>query len=151
MKINDKVRELRLAHPDWTLIQIGSCVGVTKQRIEQILSELKLPTKRPGWGELPNCAVCGKKVNYKQGIYCSRACSKIGRKVEMVEQQCDYCGKHFFRKASVVRAKGRWNYRHAFCNHFCQGHYLVPKGSWGFAPGALVALGDIIQDRIPDG
>ena len=146
MKTKDRVRELRLAHPDWTLIQIGKSVGASKQWAWQALSELGLATKRPSYGERPNCAVCGTKVKHKDGTYCSRACCKIGRKPKMVEQQCDWCGKHFSRQAHVVRAKKRRNYRYTFCNHSCHSHYFA-IGSHGFASGALVALGEIIQAR----
>ena len=45
----DRVALLRKSHPDWTLERIGTEVGITKERVRQLLNILGLPTRRVGW------------------------------------------------------------------------------------------------------
>jgi len=39
-----RVAELRAAHPGWTLAEIAGEVGVTRERVRQLLVALRLPT-----------------------------------------------------------------------------------------------------------
>ena len=41
----ERVAELRETHPDWTLTRIATEVGVTKERVRQLLVRLGLPTR----------------------------------------------------------------------------------------------------------
>ena len=40
-----RVADLRKSHPDWTLQRIGNTVGVTKERVRQLLKLQGLPTR----------------------------------------------------------------------------------------------------------
>jgi len=39
------VANLRRTHPDWTLLHIATEVGISKERVRQLLVKLGLPTK----------------------------------------------------------------------------------------------------------
>jgi len=39
------VATLRRTHPDWTLLRIATEVGLTKERVRQLLVKLGLPTR----------------------------------------------------------------------------------------------------------
>ena len=39
------IAELRETHPDWTLTRIATEVGVTKERVRQLLVKQGLPTR----------------------------------------------------------------------------------------------------------
>lgn len=41
----ERVSELRIAHPDWTLQKIADGVGITKERVRQLLVLQGLPTR----------------------------------------------------------------------------------------------------------
>ena len=41
-----RVVTLRTTYPDWTLQKIGDNVGLTKERVRQLLVQEGLPTKR---------------------------------------------------------------------------------------------------------
>ena len=41
-----KVASLRNNHPEWTLQQIADEVGISRERVRQLLVKLGLPTKR---------------------------------------------------------------------------------------------------------
>jgi len=41
----NKVALLRKSHPDWTLKRIADDIGITKERVRQLLVILGLPTK----------------------------------------------------------------------------------------------------------
>jgi DNA-directed RNA polymerase sigma subunit (sigma70/sigma32) len=49
-----KVADLRIAHPDWTLREIGRAVGITPERVRQLLVVQRLRTtsnpRRYRWG-----------------------------------------------------------------------------------------------------
>ena len=45
-KNRKRVVNLRTAYPDWTLQRIGDSVGLTKERVRQLLVQEGLPTKR---------------------------------------------------------------------------------------------------------
>jgi len=41
----ERVPNLRKAHSDWTLARIATEIGITKERVRQILVKLGLPTR----------------------------------------------------------------------------------------------------------
>ena len=41
----ERVANLRKAHSDWTLARIATEIGITKERVRQILVKLGLPTR----------------------------------------------------------------------------------------------------------
>ena len=53
MTARDKVIALRKEHPEWMLRQVGDGVGVTRERVRQILKEEGIPKKKiysKNWG-----------------------------------------------------------------------------------------------------
>ena len=73
-----------------------------------------------------DCKVCGKTVTKRRGVssrkqplYCSMACSFIGRKTK-VEVTCPGCGKITLKHPSRISDGS-----HQFCNQTCYRHNRI--------------------------
>src|SRR3990172_5421896 len=102
---------LRRTNPCATLEQIAVKIGVTRQRVEQILRRASLPTKH--WIKPKNnyeCPGCRKPLRRLT----SRCPCLIGTFV------CDICGKEIQRRVSFQRALFKRGYKHIFCSEACR-------------------------------
>lgn len=97
-------RGLNLIHsnPVMPYTDIAKAVGITRERVRQILKDNGLFTVRNGIIIEKKCPVCGKVMSgTKSQLYvnCSVECARasINKKVLLI---CDNCGKYFFRKLS---------------------------------------------------
>ncbi len=128
----DKVVALREAHPNMRAIEMAKTLGVTRERVRQILFRAGLPTQtlrnpRP----MPTCGKCGLKIARvnKSGL-CIRC------KVTAVPTQqfsCAYCGAPIYERLcpghkNIILAK-----KVHFCDKRCQGKWVAEN--YGFKPG----------------
>ena len=108
------VNQLRLHHSDWTLQQIGDKVGLTRERVRQILKTSGSKTKKI-YPVLNKCIDCGKK---KSGTYHSR-CQKCLYIKNSVFRSCTQCGTvNRYQPGLVKRTKIN------FCSRICHGKWL---------------------------
>jgi len=88
-----RVRELRSANLSLTMSEIANSVGISRQRVFQILREEELPTQYHVIFEkfqYPyQCLVCGTVSPHK---FCSDECKKKWQQVPVI---CTKCGKLF--------------------------------------------------------
>lgn len=116
----EKVRVSLTANPVQTLKQVGDPIGISKERVRQIIQEEgfhRVTPERPN--NAPNCSSCGKrrkKLIYKRSI-CSICNPNPARRITLT---CGECGTKFQRPTKQVKSKGL-----SFCNKFCQGRYLA--------------------------
>lgn len=117
---------LRKANPCATQQVLGSKLGLSKQRVSQLLQSEKSPTK--AWHQEMKCNNCGEVYNLAKGdsgkalLYCRdcRAKKEIGKFVV----ECSYCGKTLLRKLSELIGSGKRNpVSHSFCNKDCRSLY----------------------------
>ncbi len=114
--------EIRKSNPCATLKQIGDKIGVTRERVRQILNENRLPTIH--WKQKYLCIVCGSEIKernrkWKHSAFCSVEC---GKKYHHPTLICDQCGKAFTRQLSyILRTK---NDAGTFCSRQCYGKWL---------------------------
>ena len=110
----ESVKQLRLQHSDWTLQQIGEKVGLTRERVRQILKTSGLQTKKI-FPVLNKCIDCEKK---KSGIYNSR-CQKCLYIKNSVFRSCEQCGTvNRYQLSYAKRTKIN------FCGRICHGKWL---------------------------
>ena len=127
------VIQLRKENPDMTLKAIGEKVGITGERVRQLLKREGLPTVSTNGHttsyKVPRgkCKTCGdqigldKKISYNKGVrspqYCSQEC--IPTKAWLIEFiTCYRCGT--VKSASKNRPK--WQsikYKHTYCSRTC--------------------------------
>ena len=119
MTTKELIRNLRVAHPDMKAKHMASDLGVSRERVRQILNELGLPIHFPPIEYV--CIDCGKPVSYKAKR--CRACyiSLYSKRTEFV---CLQCSKAFSRRNSEVRASLKRSNKISFCSKRCQGTWL---------------------------
>ena len=112
-----RVRELRLANLCMTMSEIADIVGISRQRVFQILQEEGLPTKHYIKKYQYRCLVCGTIGNRK---FCSDECKKKWQQVPIV---CTRCGKLFTRNVTQFLKNYRHHNYHLFCSRYCSGKW----------------------------
>ena len=149
---------LRQENPDFTLLQIGERVGVTRERVRQVLKKNGLQTQSTAAAKhlIPKhlrkgepCLRCSTPVPwvdnlavtkhtngryYQRGGY-QRYCSDECRRAPMTKYVCTNCGEEKELTVSQYRAKLRRRaeglYSEAiYCSHSCKslGYWKVAKG-----------------------
>lgn len=124
----EKILRLKQEHPDWTLLHIGSEVGVTKQRIRQVLIANNISTKRHKEYYSP-CIVCENLVLNKTSskAICSEKCRQ---KLFWVELICGHCKEIIVRRKSHVTRDLKKNPDKVFfCSQSCRSFYLWDSGT----------------------
>jgi len=108
-----KVRELRSTNLCMNMSEIARKVGISRQRVYQILREEGLPTKHHLKMTQYACVVCGTISAHK---FCCDNCKKKWQQIPVI---CTRCGKLFTRN----RHQFLTNYRHfnnsLFCSRDC--------------------------------
>jgi len=114
----DIVIYLREQNPEMTLQEIGLHVGISKQRVGQILVSENLETRSTGKIPIPmpNCKHCGTPLPTRQRTYCTSKCQyPNGRTIT----RCHYCNKEINFMTAVYKARNsRAKYVH--CSQKCR-------------------------------
>ena len=102
----EKIINYRKNNPHLTLEAIGISVGVTKERVRQILNSENLETRSlhriPA--PMPKCRACDKPVNYRRRIYCSSECQYPDGRTSTT---CHACKKEITLMTSVYNSRMR--------------------------------------------
>ncbi len=139
MSNRTKVVELRVNNPCWSATHIAGVVGLSRERIRQILRGNGLPTAAVGYGKKTivemECNYCHKKFQgHSYALFCSRECRYDYHRVNLV---CEVCGVVFSRRYASIRSRyceGRDTTDHIFCSKRCQGKWLATTYGFGVYP-----------------
>ena len=120
------VIQLRKENPDMTLKAIGEKVGITGERVRQLLKREGLPTVSTNGHttsyRVPRgkCKTCGDQIGLDKELdakYCSRECIQTkGRAISFIT--CYRCGK----VKSTSKNEVKWQsikYKHTYCSRSC--------------------------------
>jgi transcription elongation factor Elf1 len=116
-----RVKELRMSNMFMSMSAIARLIGISRQRVFQILQEEGLPTKhlvKPVNKAQYSCLACGKISPNK---FCSSECQKQWRQIPVV---CTRCGKLFFRDVHQLLANYRDHSDTVFCSRNCQSRWI---------------------------
>ena len=120
-KTRDKVLICRWKNPYATQAEIAQVVGVSRERVRQILKSLGLPPVVKNPEDYNPCKSCGKPMHRistaRTRKYCNRACQLSAHTVTV---ECVVCGKLF------IMATSRWTmhsnrYNSISCSMECRG------------------------------
>ncbi len=128
-----QVIALRTTNPCMTCASIGGKVGVSRERVRQILDMEGLSTRVPSRRQLFTCLACGKTIEHKGNkMFCDRKCEWQYSHGNLV---CSNCGKEFTLwisdlKDRVLHSKSGL----LFCKRRCFGQYMGKKYGFGAFP-----------------
>ena len=121
LKTRERVRELRESNLFMSMSEIGRLVGISRQRVFQILQEEGLPTKHLSMKvnkHRYHCQVCGKISSHQ---LCSDECKKQWQQIPIV---CTNCDRLFFRDVHQFLANYRNHSNSLFCSRDCQSKWI---------------------------
>ena len=118
---SDKIIALRWTNPCLTLQAIGDQVGVSRERVRQILKRTGLPTKH--YKQTYTCIVCRNIITHCGNKYfCSQKCRM---KYHRIPVECNYCGKIIKRRISeILHYSDKIQRNYSYCNRTCFGKWL---------------------------
>lgn len=119
--IREKILHLRQINPELRGSEIAAQLGVSRERIRQLLVELNLPTRIRS---IEACQYCGKLFNTRRGKrkeYCSRTCRKAAIFTTIT---CSACGLEFKISSKLLQRRLRLKYKHFFCSRSCSRKYV---------------------------
>ena len=150
--------QLRSDNPDMTLLAIGNIIGVTKERVRQILKKAGMETKsakevlerRPlhlKFSQKP-CPTCDKPVQYRQWLHSKNTSPSHGYypiyHIEcrpgalFMDLVCPYCDKSFqlgmYDYNQKLKRLNRGSQKAIYCSHRC----------------VISAYWDSVHQRIPN-
>jgi len=113
-----EVIALRKKFSELTLREIGEKVGLTRERIRQILIDANLNTKSLARMStlLPLCATCNKTLPNKRLKFCSQTCQYPNGRTTF---QCATCGIYQTVMTSIYKARIRRNSK-IHCSRTCR-------------------------------
>ena len=133
-------------NPYATLDEIGKAIGLTRERVRQIIAEAnKNPDIEPierharrGGGFKAYCIECGKKLTtgkkaFKESTKTCRECAKA----KPIVFFCSGCGKETVKSTPEEIASWKQNKKHVqnpslnFCSLKCSGHWLGTNKGFG--------------------
>ena len=124
-----QVLSLRSQNPQLRATEIALQVGVSRERVRQILQKAGLPTSFISGPH--RCGSCGKTLTYnvrKFGMCMS--CLKASRHSQVYEGFiCEICGQPFERRMAEVRVAQKRVLRIRWCSKACQGK-AMGKARW---------------------
>lgn len=109
--------DYRQSNPNMTLVEIGDLVGVSKERVRQILAKANIETRSTNRipKSLPNCKNCGKPVPSRGRLYCSNECQHPNGKTKI---NCHYCDKEIILRSAEYRTRIQ-RARYIHCSKEC--------------------------------
>jgi len=115
-KIRSEIIALRTNQPNIRASRIAEIIGVSRERVRQILVELDMPTNFFKQ-RIYHCIECGKEI-YKPSNYCQNCYTEKCHKKYRTKLICPYCKKEFSRMNSYVKRQAKLGHR-MYCSTSC--------------------------------
>ena len=130
-KTFSRVLALRLANPQLRMVEIASQIGVSRERVRQILKRAGLPTKF--LFDPPQCKSCGQPLpgNIRKSGLCLRCLIASRHPRVYTTFICEICGRPFERRMGEVKRAQEHGFRIRWCSKACQGKALSKSAGWG--------------------
>lgn len=121
MTITEQVQAIREINPNATASTMARTLGVSKQHVSKLLSDLRLPTTvsiiRP-------CKSCEEPLERTARSYCSNTCSAAARRLGQVELSCAQCETLFLKSRAQYRYAQKHGQTNYFCSISCRGMFM---------------------------
>lgn len=114
----NKAIELRKATPCLTLQEVGDKLGVSRERVRQLLNRAELPTMH--YKVTNRCSKCGVEVPKSNRSGLCKECKEESHRVPLI---CDQCGELFYRGQHQVISQSQPHTGY-YCSRQCYGKYF---------------------------
>ena len=121
----EKVLELRRRDPKMLANHIAIELGVSRERIRQLLKEAELATDLRPPAKVHHCKQCGSEILYNQW-YEGNDCSPCQRARYNTTVPCAYCGTPVTRNTREIERSSQVN---IFCSHEHSYRYMWLPGN----------------------
>ena len=159
MTTAERVAKIRQKNPCATLEEVGQRVGVTRERVRQLLKAQGLPTMSYRPSRLFECLNCGASFPNRQGPkyqpkYCSRSCAHEHRVITLA---CLQCGSLFKRRETYILPRSRYKNPGMFCSTDCYRMWRRGRSPEGATAPGVPRLGrrkwdwDVISTLVDNG
>ena len=109
-----QIMGFRLLFPEATATDISKVLGISKERVRQLLIKLELPTNfRKAH---PPCLNCGGILVRMQKKYCSKTCQRQATQIMLT---CDHCPEIYFLTRSEYKIRCSRN-KYFYCSNACR-------------------------------
>ena len=117
----ERVRLMREDDPLCSGASIAKEIGLSRERVRQILSKLEMPTRF--YPETKECPQCHTPFEVRRNRkFCSRPCSNKAKiRTELVETKCGSCGEKISRRPYRIRSDN------TYCSKECQHQAFAAK------------------------
>ena len=120
----DKVLILREKDPNITAVEMSKIIGVTRERIRQILSKAGLeidvrPRLMDEKTKDHKCKYCGTRLWDLKRQFCSQECFFADSRGNWLEFPCCNCGKTVSIRESMQRVRVSRGSKRVFCSRDC--------------------------------
>lgn len=141
---------LRQKNPCLTLQEVGDTVGVSRERVRQILAAEGRPTRR---SYAHTCQSCGKRTEQENKLGLCQACKTLLWTFADIPCFCG-CGKIVRKRVAVIANNARHGGQgRVFYNRTCFGRWAGRNRGWGrnqlpeTAKLRVLALGETLRVR----
>lgn len=114
----DDIVRLRTTYPEMTLSDIGGELGLSRERVRQILVQENLETRSTGRIPIPmpTCKMCNNLVPTRKHTYCSPKCQRPNGRTTT---RCYGCNKEITLMTSQYKARTQ-KALHVHCSRACR-------------------------------
>ena len=113
--------KLRNDTPCLTLQQIGDKLGITRERVRQILLNQGKDTKHYIHKNIYECLECGTTIMGNSHYFCSNTCRNKYKNIPLI---CEQCGILFYRTEAQLLHSIKRGQKHIYCSRKCFGHVI---------------------------
>ena len=114
----EQVIKIKESNPDKSGVEIAHELGISRQRVSQILLKCGYPRPRHR-KPVKYCARCGKEIVNAKGYFCLACYNNDLHRRSTISLRCAYCGKEFTRTRGYINAAFKKDQKHFFCGYSC--------------------------------
>lgn len=136
--VRQQVIDIKTKYPCYRQVTIAQQVGVSRQRVSSILTDVGMQKRHI---RKRICLNCGNVIENNNKKFCNNDCSKAYHTLKLT---CEECGTEFPRRTSEVLS---------YDDHHKRGHYFCSKkcfGKWcgtNYGFGSKYEKGEIIHEN----
>ena len=150
-----------LEENDWKVAKVASLLGITRQRVYQIIEKFSITIPKKYKKIKVNCQNCGKEIEVyprlttiQKKFFCSKECKENYYKIKLI---CPVCKNTFLRRKKEIMYRRKVSIEEVdkvlnFCSKRCMGIWLgTHYGRYARKKGVIIDTKENSIDRESNG